>query len=588
MVHAIEQGLIDHARRVQEVTARHKARDGIAVLEGEINVEGQQITVQVGFQESFPLSVPLVYLIPWNALGFIPHVEADGYVCYVQGEGLLVDRHNPFGVLEEALERAVDTLAKGVRGENRPDFADEFEAYWRRNDGVQSIQSFVTPGNEARKIFVAEPDAKTKRKTNVAYVLVADSEETLRAYWSGNGSEAQTHRTALYVPFEEGTDLIPPRSDAFWTLDDVRRIVEQHTSTRTQRRFAKLVRKWKHDEVVVFGLPRPSGGRALFAIRFIGVEDGHPLHKGTRVKQLVPLALERRDKAYLLPRGGASRALGSKRVALVGCGSVGGFLALELARAGVGKLTLIDHEQISVENSFRHVLGRHATGQYKPEALKAEIERKLPYVQVKAITKRVESAINEGVFNPADYALVVVALGIPALSLYLNDILHANPKAPPAVYAWVEAYGIGGHALLSRGQGEAGCLECLFTRAPDDDDDPLFNRASFAAPGQSFAKDLSGCGSPFMPYGSLDAVRTAELAARLAVQTLTDPPAGNPIMSWKGSSGEFLAAGFRLSGRYTLTEDELFAQRSAYHNPNCPVCALAGALTRQAAKEDVP
>lgn len=584
---AVEREFVKDARLVQEVGAAQKSRGVVAALEGEIEVEGEQVTVQVGFQESFPLSVPFVFLVPWDALGFIPHVEVDGNVCFVRSEGLLVDRRNPIGILEEALDRAAGTLAQGIKGDHQREFADEFEAYWQRIEGGQWIQGFVTPDGEAKKIIVGESDKKRKGQNKSVYTLVADNEATLRAYWNDEGTKPQTYRNALYVPLEGDKFLIPPRPNTFWTLDDVQRVIREHTSTRTRRHLEKLTRKWKHDEVVVFGLLRPSGGRALFAIRFVGVENRHPLFKGARVKQLIPLALRRRDKEYLLPRGGASRALQSQHVVLIGCGSVGGFLALELARAGIGKLTLIDHERLGPENSFRHILGRHAYGDYKATALKAEIEQKLPYLQVKAITERVEKALIDATFIPTNYDLVVVALGIPALSLHLNEVLHAGPKAPPAVHTWVDAYGIGGHALLSTGGATPGCLECLFTPAPDDEQGLLFNRASFAASGQSFAKDLSGCGNLFTPYGSLDAVRTAVLAARLAVRALTDAPTGNPIWSWKGSSSAFRNAGFRLSDRYAQTEDELSAQSTAYHNPNCPVCASVQNPAHEFASEAV-
>lgn len=106
----------------------------------------------------------------------------------------------------------------------------------------------------------------------------------------------------------------------------------------------------------------------------------------------------------------------------------------------------------------------------------------------------------------------------------------------------------------------------------EDEGHPLYNRASFAAPGQFFAKDISGCGSLFTPYGSTDALQTALLTTRLAIDTLLGNESGNPLMSWKGSATQFLAAGHTLSSRYDLTEDEMFPMRYDYVNSRCLVC----------------
>ena len=117
-----------------------------------------------------------------------------------------------------------------------------------------------------------------------------------------------------------------------------------------------------------------------------------------------------------------------------------------------------------------------------------------------------------------------------------------------------------------------GCLECLFTPTVGDSDSSLYNRCSFAKEGQSFGKNISGCAGLFTPYGSLDAMRTAELATRLAVQALEGTVHGNPILSWKGESTEFVEAGFSVSNRYELSEYELREKRYEYIRCECPVC----------------
>jgi len=283
--------------------------------------------------------------------------------------------------------------------------------------------------------------------------------------------------------------------------------------------------------------------------------------------------IQRWDHAYLVQRGGGTAALATKGVLLAGCGAVGGHLAFELARAGVGALTLVDHDTLWPENSYRHVLGRRYWGKPKAEALKEELEAQLPYVRVTAVVTTLEAAVADGSVNIAAYDMLLLALGNPTIELAINEHLHALRDGPPAVFTWLEPLGIGGHALLTHNSAGGGCFECLYT-APGDQE-VLDNRAAFAAPGQAFGRALSGCGSLHTPYGSVDAVQTAALATRLALAALLGTETGNPLCSWKGAADTFTAAGFRLSPRYEATEAELAHHRYTYQSTGCRICGSA-------------
>jgi tRNA A37 threonylcarbamoyladenosine dehydratase len=68
--------------------------------------------------------------------------------------------------------------------------------------------------------------------------------------------------------------------------------------------------------------------------------------------------VDRLDPSFLLGRGGGNTGLRQKKVLIVGCGSLGGRIAVELSRTGVSSLTLVDRDMLSPENTYRHVLGR--------------------------------------------------------------------------------------------------------------------------------------------------------------------------------------------------------------------------------------
>ena len=543
---------------------KEKACGIVAGLEGTAMVEERVVQLCVALKRSFPLALPKVLLRPWDALGFIPHVLAKtGEVCYASSEEVALDWRNPVGIVCEALERSVVVLAEGVTGANRWDFVHEFDAHWRQIQGAESLASFVRPTDRTKRVTVLDAGDGGK--------FVCDGERAVREYLNGSGIKPHTALNAVYIPLEEGAFVKPPRPDEAWSPNRARAVIREHASPQNLKALRKIVKGPKHEEVVVIRLPRPGGTPALFGLRFKGTKKKHPVLPDGEAGEAVPIALNRRDREYLVPRGGGCASLNDKRVALVGCGSVGGHIAFELARSGILNLTLIDPDVLAHQNGFRHVLGRNFYGKKKPEALKEAIEGSLPYVKVDGIAKPVESALEDGDCDLRRYDLVVVAVGKPAAELYLNEKLQ-DPKMPAGLFTWLDPHGIGGHAILVQGNGPGGCLECLYTPVSAGSHGAMRNRASFASPGQSFGKDLLGCGSRYTPYGSIDAVRTAELATRLGVRHLQGRVAGSPVASWKGDADEFLEEGYELSNRYDQDESTLRARRYDYTNENCTVC----------------
>lgn len=541
--------------------------DDTVALEGKVQVEDRWVTLRLVLDTSFPLTLPQFFLQPWDALGFIPHVTERGFVCFADPEGLVLDRRHPVRVVDHAFHRALGVLSDGVIGRNQGDFADEFEWYWASlREGVGAY-SVLDPINEAGRVVVASNKDE--------FLWIARSQGDISAFRNGaTVGGTLTLQNALYLPLEPGTIVIPPRSDRpFWTVEEARQVLLSGLSEVNASRLRQILKKRPNRrEFVVAKLPRSSGGETLFGLRYDGVGELHPLHNDGTAERLVPIRIERRDRGYLVQRGGGEAGLGTKRVLLVGCGAVGGHLAFEIARAGVLNLTLVDSDTLTADNGFRHALGRQYWGQKKVRALKAAIEAQLPYARVTDIADTIEEVLAHQALKLVDYDMVVMAIGNPTVELEINQHLQALHDGPIALFTWLEPLGIGGHALLTGNDPDGGCFECLYT-SPIEGEDTLQNRAAFAAPGQAFGRALSGCGSLHTPYGSVDAVRTTALATRLAVDTLTGKETGNPLLSWKGNSSAFEVAGFRLAPRYGATEDELHRGRYTYCSPRCPVCS---------------
>lgn len=70
----------------------------------------------------------------------------------------------------------------------------------------------------------------------------------------------------------------------------------------------------------------------------------------------------------------AMERLQKARVAAFGLGGVGGYVVEALARGGIGELTLVDNDTISVSNLNRQILATHSTiGMLKTEAARRRV-----------------------------------------------------------------------------------------------------------------------------------------------------------------------------------------------------------------------
>ena len=78
--------------------------------------------------------------------------------------------------------------------------------------------------------------------------------------------------------------------------------------------------------------------------------------------------------------------LKNAHVAVFGLGGVGGYAVEALARSGVGELTLVDHDTVSLTNLNRQILATHATiGMEKALAAKKRVEDINPAIKVNAV-----------------------------------------------------------------------------------------------------------------------------------------------------------------------------------------------------------
>ncbi len=83
-------------------------------------------------------------------------------------------------------------------------------------------------------------------------------------------------------------------------------------------------------------------------------------------------------------------------VAVCGLGGLGSNIVISLARAGIGKLILIDFDRVDITNLHRQQYKANQIGQYKTEALSENLKEIAPYTDLETHTVRIkeENAVN--------------------------------------------------------------------------------------------------------------------------------------------------------------------------------------------------
>ncbi|WP_434390003.1 HesA/MoeB/ThiF family protein [Melittangium boletus] len=162
-------------------------------------------------------------------------------------------------------------------------------------------------------------------------------------------------------------------------------------------------------------------------------------------------------------------------VLVVGAGGLGCPASLALARAGVGRLTLVDPDRVDVTNLHRQLWHRDAdVGRPKVESAADGLRRAFPSLGVERVWGRVDAANAEALFRAHD--AVVDATDGTATKLFLSDVAVATRV--PLVYGGVLR--MQGQAMRVVPGGP--CLRCLYEEAPDADSVPTCAQAGVLGP----------------------------------------------------------------------------------------------------------
>lgn len=165
------------------------------------------------------------------------------------------------------------------------------------------------------------------------------------------------------------------------------------------------------------------------------------------------------------------RHLGKERVLIVGVGSVGAPMGLELAKAGVGSLIPVDKDYLEPHNCMRHVLGISDVGKPKAIAYGHHLKEQVPTCECHPIHEDLfvgdRSRLREVIEQHRPTRILAVTDSLHVQYLCQQAALYFNL---PLMAVWCDNNAVEGEIFFwepgqarkwKRGLPERGCYGCM-------------------------------------------------------------------------------------------------------------------------------
>ncbi len=504
-----------------------RSRGARRVFEGPLKLSRGTVPVRLVVEDWEFLDYPRIQLLdrPSFLPELLPHATADGDFCYLRPESLVLDRFNPVGAILLCIAEARDVLDGLVRNpaKQAKDIQDEFLAYWAINqrwtwkllvgtvdDGASQAPVFRLKRDEQQlRVASTSSDEVRALASSIGYPTVEDSSSYFRilrstVYPAAPAKNLPATVKELFAYFKTWDPALNRELQVFLEHDkDYLGFKGLMLAIETPAGWLGV--SFKFDELVRQGYRRKPAHFKNW------------LHNAGGRTEITRIVVEDVSPKFVHSRNLMFRDLTDKKITLVGCGAIGGFLAKALSGMGAGRgrrgaLMLHDPGTIGPENVGRHYLGMNSWGLPKAEAMADDLRRQFPGIVVESKVGAV--SLNQKLLMTD---LLIDATGKEAVSEMLNHYrLAANRTVPPFLFVSVRGNGEAVQALWTDDRRYA-CFRCL--RRPPG---PHYFQDRFKLLNASPIEGFKGC-QAFTPY----AVSAPMSAAALATDMVADWLKGN-------------------------------------------------------------
>jgi hypothetical protein len=527
----------------------NKSDENIRGWKVEISVNEKAEKIVVLIDKYFPLSLPSISLADRTNWQRKPHIIRGGKLCLTD-ENDLFNPYSGHEVVKHLIEKAKTLLSEISEDGSETDYIDEFESYWSTfsDNKLATFYSLLDPNPPSRIVKHMRIDDD---------VYFAETEEQLQEWFKNKGEKYRSSSLRNTVFLWLTKPLIPENFPK--TNQDFKNALDSESNSQMLQ---TVLPQDLYDLPVIFAFATSDssaiGGVTLREQYESKLRNGKEIRistkkDGFRKNSDLPLNIleqrylnsakascsrvQRIDARWIHERGGtnSSRYLREKHACLIGCGYLGGAVALNLAKAGVGRFTLIDNDTLTWNNIARHALGADSVGQRKADAMRKFLISQLPHLKVSSFGGAWWlDVLEKDASQLLDADVIVATTGSWGVDSSLNSFMKLGINNIPIVFGWIEPFSCAGQALAVLNNG--GCLQCGMTAVGK------FSRQATNW-NELTLKRSGACGEFFQPYGLTDAIPIQHMITKMVTHVLHRNITRSTLHTWVGRDQDLKSCG---------------------------------------------
>lgn len=454
----------------------------------------------------------------------VPHVEYDGLLCIDgdPGPGRGLDGVQRVQTLVTNFYR--NFFIPWCNGELDGDFAKEPQNYWDVN-----VAQLRTDNDTARKVWTVDA---IPRKAHVRegllllpgrIILTSDGGSGLdQRIISSLGPWAKQRVRIVVADIPISRSFVPetwPRD-----IDALLGVLRARLKPAEYFRFLKQSLRQRRNREHRLALFRNDEGGFAFVLPGgppVVIREGNRHRAVFSHSDLQPLKVERIDPHWTVGRDQIPQVSTrqEKHVVIFGAGALGSSVVEQLAKAGIGRITLADSDTMETANLGRHLLGVQHVGYGKSIAVAKELNQRHPSCIVEPYEHGAEDWLRSNSLKDVD--LVLDLTGEPEVRWQLNE---ARLKQPcKLLVAWMEPFVAAAHVCMLTSE------TLWFPEASIQDRLGMLEAVDWPA---EVIRQVPGCSSRFQAYTSANAAYAVALASENALRLIDGEVDSSTVLSW--------------------------------------------------------
>ncbi|EMN0828786.1 ThiF family adenylyltransferase [Providencia rettgeri] len=503
-------------------------------------------TIALVFSDDYHTTLPWAQVVkkPEHiAQILLPHINSGGYLCYVEEKEADWNPNNLnalYRAVDEQIHKTLNIAIGSLQnGEvDHAEFEGEFVSYWKPEKIVYILSDYQSlNGNESYLT-----NSKYINNSNeIELTIHGDKDKHIQHKWVNQRGLSQVSSRKLSTvilkvrPERLSGIQWPPQNTVqlFQWLSQV-----DHNAKATLVRY--FVETPTKDHLILLEIDKQDTFGVLLKLNQKAVQfSTYANHKKTgkagrklnldRASSLLMgrkaflefqrISFQKADQETILTRNRSKPEIGdlrSKNIALIGCGTVGGYAAELLIRAGAGmgskKFDLYDMDEFEPHNFSRHTLTSYDFGKNKAAAMKKRLDDSTHLItNIQAYTTRFLFLPNK----LSQYDIIVDATGRAPVSKRLAYLVRqmTGLKKPTIIHGYNDGNGAASKVFIDNLDGCYNCL-CGNTTFYHNGNDKRFESLD-----KVNEKKIS-CGNTYTPYDAAVSIMTAALIQEAVLSTL--------------------------------------------------------------------